>query len=224
MIYTGLQIFHIGRWVMKMNLLNKLEEKYGKPYKWVLIFTFITFIKQFVIERAMEVGSKPIWIGAMNIFIIWALYTIVLLLPDRFRRKGLLVMYSILSFVMFSDLVHYRYFQAPISIYSFYSAGQVGAVADSVKSLIKPKDIFIFMDIVILWAILRRKDVTISKYVKDERIIALVVSLLLIFSVVNLNNMNFSNKDYTLNQLGLFNYHAHDIASFLAVVLLMHRI
>jgi len=199
---------------MKDNIINKLREKYGTSYKWIGIFTLVTFIKQFLIEGSMDVSSKPIWIIAMNIFIIWALYTITLLLPDKFRIKGLLIMYTTLSFIMFSDLVHYRYFQAPISIYSFYSAGQVAAVADSVKSLIKTEDVFIFIDIVLIGFILKNKNVIISKSIKDEKLVALVVSILLIFSVVNLNKLNFSNDNYTINQLGLLNYHAHDIATF----------
>lgn len=199
---------------MKGNIIEKFGKGYGKLYKWIGLFTLVTISKQMLIERGMDINGISLWKLGINIFIIWALYSMMILLPDRFRIKGLLVVYTLLSFIMFSDLVHYRYFQMPISVYSFYSTGQVGSVADSVKSLIKARDIFIFVDIVLIWYILVKKKITIPQSIKQERLIALIVSVLLIFSVANVNRLRFNDNDFTVNQLGLINYHLHDIVSF----------
>lgn len=198
---------------MKNNII-KFGKKYGELYKWVGLFVLITILKQIFIEKNMDIGSISSWKLSMNIFIIWALYSMTLLLSDRFRIKGLLIVYILLSFVMFSDLVHYRYFQMPISVYSFYSADQVGSVVDSVKSLIRAKDIFLFIDIILVWYILIRKKVTIHQSINKERLTALIISILLIFSVASINRLKFHNNDFTVNQLGLANYHLHDIVSF----------
>ena len=199
---------------MGNNIIKGIGKTYGESYKWIGFFTLVTILKQMLIEKSMDVNGMSLWKLGINMLITLALYSMILLLSDRFRIRGLLIMYTLLSFIMFSDLVHYRYFQMPISVYSFYSAGQVGSVAGSVKSLIKISDVFMFVDIVLIWFILVRKGATLPQMIDKEGLIALAVSIMLVFSVANINKLRFSDSDFTVNQLGLINYHLHDIVSF----------
>ena len=199
---------------MGNNVIKRFGKICWKLYKWIGFFTLVTILKQMLIEKSMDVNGISPWKLGMNIFIIWALYSVILLLPDRFRIKGLLIVYALFTFVMFGDLVHYRYFQMPISVYSFCSAGQVGSVVESVRGLIKTRDIFIFVDIVLIWYILAKKGTTLPRFVNKERLIASVVSVLLVFFVANIDRLKFNDSNFTVNQLGLINYHLHDIVTF----------
>lgn len=194
--------------------IEKLKESYGKSYIWVLLFTAITFVKAFIGEGLMEATNISLWFICINLLIIFAIYTTSLVLPDKWRVPGLFLSYGILSTLIFMDLVHFRYFRTPISIYSIYSAGQLSAVGDSVKSLIKPMDILLFVDIAVLGIIFWVKKIVINNSLRDERIIAFVTSILILFSASYLNGLKVDKTMYTINQLGLVNYHLHDIVQF----------
>lgn len=196
------------------NIINKLSERYGKSYLWILLFATITFIKVFVVQRFMEVADISLWFICINFLLIFGIYTITLVLPDRLRVPGIFLIYGLLSIIVFADLVHFRYFRVPISIYSIYSAGQVSAVGDSVKSLIKPIDIFLFIDIPIVALVFWIKKIVIKANLKNERIIAFITFILMIFSISYLNGVKADKNMYTANQLGLLNYHLHDTVQF----------
>lgn len=195
--------------------INKLKQNYGKSYMWILLFTAITFIKMFIVQGIMEVNSISLWYICINLLLIFGIYTFALVLPDKHRGTGLLVIYGVLSTLIFADLVHFRYFGDIISVYSIYSASQVGAVGDSISSLFSPKDIFIFIDIPILIFIFLKRKIIIKTKLRDERILAFVTSIMILFSISYVNGLNVDKTMYTMNQLGLLNYHVHDITQFL---------
>ena len=80
-------------------------------------------------------------IGTLALASFWTL-----LLPFRGRAIALAVLNIVLTSVLYADLVYFRYFQDIISVPVLLQAGQVGALGESIASLLRPSDLLYFAD------------------------------------------------------------------------------
>lgn len=99
------------------------------------------------LDRQLNVGGMNHWkwqvnLGAMLIAASWTAF-----LGPRARIAALLAVDALLSAVIFSDLVYFRYFKDFISIPVLLQAGQVSSLQDSISSLIIYKDAIYFADL-----------------------------------------------------------------------------
>lgn len=99
------------------------------------------------LDRHLNVGGMNHWkwevnLGAMLLAASWTA-----LLGPRARMLALVVVDLLLSTVIFSDLVYFRYFKDFISVPVLMQAGQVSSLQDSISSLIIYKDAIYFADL-----------------------------------------------------------------------------
>lgn len=151
------------------------------------------------------------------------LLAISLLFKNKSRRKFLYVCNLLITLFIISDLTYFRYFKDVISIPVLINGVALGAVKSSVASLIKLRDFFYAIDLVLILPFIRdykRKDkLELSKKLK--------LSLFLVFLIIGLSvNINsfyslskeqprllstMYNKVYITRKLGTVNYHSLDI-------------
>ncbi len=85
--------------------------------------------------------------------------SILLLLPERFRPWASWLTGLVATVVLFADLIHVRFFGDLLSLAALRSAGQIGQVGASVRSLLDPGDIWFFADLLVglllIWAVTR---------------------------------------------------------------------
>ena len=105
-------------------------------YKLVL---FDRFVK--VPNMAMSVDDVFVALGTLALVSFWTLW-----LPLRGRITALAILNVVLTAVVYSDLVYFRYFQDLISIPVLMQAGQVSSLGDSIGTLLSAKDIWYFID------------------------------------------------------------------------------
>ncbi|SDF64098.1 Phosphoglycerol transferase MdoB [Fontibacillus panacisegetis] len=86
-------------------------------------------------------------IGSVIMISFWTLW-----LPKRARTISLAVLNVLLTALIFSDMVYYRYFGDFITIPVLMQAGQVGELGDSILSLIYWSDLWFIADW-FLWAL-----------------------------------------------------------------------
>ncbi len=95
-------------------------------------------------------------IGSVMAASFWTLW-----LPRRGRGIALSILNLLLTALIFSDLVYYRYFQDFITIPVLLQAGQVGELGESIRELIHWTDIWFFIDwllyIPMIFVLARRK-------------------------------------------------------------------
>ncbi|GGG15703.1 sulfatase [Paenibacillus abyssi] len=102
------------------------------------------FFHQFINVRNMELMTMDdFWValGTLGLITFWTLW-----LPIRGRITALVILNLILTFILYADLIYYRYFQDLISVPVLLQAGQVGSLGDSIGELIKAADIGLFAD------------------------------------------------------------------------------
>lgn len=91
--------------------------------------------------HAQNIDMNPldyvIAIGSLLLVSFWTLW-----LPRRGRLIALVVLDMLLTALIYSDMVYYRYFQDFITIPVLLQAGQVDSLGGSIASLMYWKDIF----------------------------------------------------------------------------------
>lgn len=89
----------------------------------------------------MNLLDDIIAIGSIILVSFWTLW-----LPNRGRAIALGVLNVLLTTLIFSDLVYYRYFGDFITVPVLMQAGQVGELGDSIQSLIHSYDLWLIAD------------------------------------------------------------------------------
>jgi lipoteichoic acid synthase len=175
--------------------------------------------------------------GAVLLIAFWTL-----LLPTRWRIVALAALNLLLSFLLFSDVIYYRYFQDLITVPVLLQLGQVESLGDSISSLLSAYDFWLFADmflvlpfaVFVAWrgrGILRAKQTTGRLIWKKAaiRIGASIVSFAIGFMLftVNLNHATdtwakglFEKNWWNLtiyNVTGGLGFHAYDVYRYAAI-------
>jgi len=115
---------------------------------WValLVIAAMLFKLDYLNDR-LDVGVMNHWKwevnwGALLLATFWTAF-----LGPRARIVSLLLVDALLSAVVLSDLVYFRYFKDFITVPVLLQAGQVSALQDSISDLIIYKDIIYFIDL-----------------------------------------------------------------------------
>lgn len=123
------------------------------------------------------------------------------------------------TLIIFANLVFYRQFTDFITIPQLFMGSNMADLGSSILTLIKPYDLLLFLDVVIIWIWSKKKQNTLSvSYQKRGKVFALAVSMLLLAGNFFLAEMErpqlFTrgfDREYLVKNIGLFNYHIYDI-------------
>ncbi|AUJ26271.1 LTA synthase family protein [Virgibacillus dokdonensis] len=139
------------------------------------------------------------------------------------QRQMKYLRYTILigTLIIFANLVFYRSFTDFITIPQLLQASNAADLGSSILTLIKPYDILLFVDVVIIWFISRKQSVQVAaQYPKSGKVFALAMSFVLLAGNFFLAEMErpqlFTrafDREYLVKNIGLFNYHVYDIAT-----------
>lgn len=86
--------------------------------------------------------DKLIAVGSVMLLSFWTLW-----LPRRGQTIALLSINLLLTLVIYSDIVYYRYFQDFITIPVLLQAGQMDALGGSIFALLRPSDLYLIADL-----------------------------------------------------------------------------
>ncbi|MGZ7445127.1 LTA synthase family protein [Paenibacillus sp. TH7-28] len=118
-----------------------------RPFGYIL-FVFAIFMKLKMLHSQlhalyidMNLLDDLIAIGSVMLVSFWTLW-----LPPRGKSIALAVLNVLLTALIFSDLVYYRYFRDFITVPVLLQAGQVGELGGSIRSLIYPHDLWLIAD------------------------------------------------------------------------------
>ncbi|WP_121639743.1 LTA synthase family protein [Virgibacillus sp. Bac330] len=139
------------------------------------------------------------------------------------QRQMKYLRYTILigTLIIFANLVFYRSFTDFITIPQLFQASNAADLGSSILTLIKPYDILLFVDVVIIWFISRKQSAQdVAHYPKSGKVFALAMSFVLLAGNFFLAEMErpqlFTrafDREYLVKNIGLFNYHIYDIAT-----------
>lgn len=152
-------------------------------------------------------GSAALFLGFSFIF------------KGRGKYVSLVVVYSLMSFLLYANAVYYRFFSDFITLPTLTQTQNFGDLGGSIISLLKPYDILFFVDVLLLvYVCLSKKvpkDTNRVGYTKALGVIAFVIGI----SALNLGLANTDrpqlltrsfDRNYIVKYLGMYNYTIYD--------------
>ncbi|MBD2867534.1 LTA synthase family protein [Paenibacillus arenilitoris] len=108
-----------------------------------VIMAKLYLFSQFIGMTKFEMTDKDklIELGALMLLSFWTIW-----LPARGRIVALIVLNLIVSFVLYADMIYFRYFQDFISVPVLLQFSQVDSLGGSIGTLLSWKDIVFFID------------------------------------------------------------------------------
>ncbi|MFC4778842.1 LTA synthase family protein [Paenibacillus sp. GCM10023252] len=191
------------------------------PRKWstksILVFSLIMLVKSYLTWTVLfEEGSFwTIWLKELPIILI------VFCVIEWFSTKNKLLMYLIVNLLItilfFTLIVYYRHFGIIPTYHVLEQANQVGAVKKSIFSVIHPKYLLIYMDILILAYVLLRRKIAVGWKLAfaartSRKTVAAVFSVALFACMLNiLPHTGSINETVKAEQMGILNYEAYSL-------------
>ncbi|MFS0722948.1 LTA synthase family protein [Paenibacillus sp. 1P07SE] len=202
----------------------------------LLLFVLLMLLKLYLFDhsihvRNMRMGAADVIVatGTLGLIVFWTIW-----LSARARILVLILLNIVLTSILYADLLYFRYFQDLISIPVLLQAGQVGALGESIGSLLKISDIRLFLDwplliTLSLWLLLRRKPAASDGRAPRRRLrsamvrlslslIVLALSVTLVFVPIQIAKRTWAQGLFVgiwwnvslYNVTGLFGFHGYD--------------
>ena len=138
---------------------------------------------------------------------------------ERKRYIWLLIIDSILSLILYANILYYRFFTDFITLPTLTQTQNFGDVSSSVSSLLKPYDLLFFLDIVLLIGLIIFR--VVNKESLQTRKFKVLPIYLTAFSVLAVNLIlaeidrpqlltRTFDRNYIVKYLGMYNYTIYD--------------
>lgn len=125
------------------------------------------------------------------------------------------------TIIIYFNLLFYRSFTDFLTIPQLVQTTNLSDLSSSIFSLIKPYDIFIFVDALLLWIISKKANEIMDRvYNRKNKVLILIISFMLLstnFLLAEIERPELLSRafdrEYLVKNLGLFYYHVYDVVS-----------
>lgn len=206
----------------KIKMMN--DEKVNKFIPFFLLAVFMLWMKTYVSQKTqfkLEVE------GPLQEFLLFlnplgsALLLLSLSLFFKGTRKyiSLLLIYAGMSFMVYANVVYYRFFSDFITLPTLFQTQNFGDLGGSVATLIQPTDVFFFVDVLLLGALVLSKRVKKDLGSFKNKAVLPVLTIALAISFFNLALAEADrpelltrgfDRNYIVKYLGMYNYALYD--------------
>jgi lipoteichoic acid synthase len=194
--------------------MDRLKKVLQSPYMILVLFA----IKLAVYYSLISVDMKDISFILVSITAMGIIFLVFS--RSRLKRKNIifLIVYSLLSVLMFADSMYYNYYNQTVSIKQLWQAKNVAAVPDSFVATLIPASFLLFVDIPLVYYYFKKfiriyKKKNIWSFKKEIKYI--IAGLCAIFVLLVVNPLNSVAID-KVNSVEFFTYHVNDIYNAIA--------
>lgn len=177
-----------------------------------MLLYLLLIIKLIIFYFETKVQFMPFLVlGIDNIFVS-IFYLLFRRKEKKFRIAGF-ILYSIISLIMFTDVVYFSYFNRMPVISELGHAGNLGGVTDALKRLFNINNLILILDLPFTGYVYFKRyvddfyDKLLTK-IKIPKYIPVFIILFASLLVVAINNKSLDSA----SKLSLFSYHIRDIA------------
>jgi lipoteichoic acid synthase len=194
--------------------VEKIKEIIKSPYMILLFFA----IKLVVYYQLINVDVSDI------IFILVSVTALGLIflsfIRSRLKRKNIifLVVYSLLSLLMFADTMYYNYYNQTVSIKQLWQAANVAAVPESFVATLIPASFLLFADIPFIYYYFKKLlklDGNRTGWSFKRELKYLAISFVGLFLLLVVNPFDSKTID-KVNSVEFFSNHVNDIYNAIA--------
>lgn len=194
--------------------MEKLKEIIKSPYMILLFFA----IKLVVYYQLINVDISDI------IFILVSVTALGLIfmsfIRSKLKRKNIifLVVYSLLSLLMFADTMYYNYYNQTVSIKQLWQAANVAAVPQSFVATLIPASFLLYADIPFIYYYFKKllkQDENRTGWSYKRELKYLAISFIGLFLLLVVNPFDSKTID-KVNSVEFFSNHVNDIYNAIA--------
>jgi lipoteichoic acid synthase len=191
---------------------------------WFLYFVIaLMWVKTYIVQKfVFDLKIESLlqeFILFINPFgsLLW-IFGFCLFVSERKRVKAVLIMFFLLTFNLYVNIVYYRFFNDFITLPVLFQTSNMGDLGSSVKELIKITDILFFVDLIIISTLIGLKKLKYPLLVRsDRRAIFVVAATVLVFNLVlaeivrpQLLTRSF-DREILVKNIGPYSYQLYDM-------------
>lgn len=180
--------------------------------------TYITYKTSFDLKIENQLQEFILFINPLSF--IFTVFGLCLFMKEKKRTSYLLITSFLMSFVLYANVVFYRFFNDFITLPLLFQTSNFGDLGSSVTEEIKAYDVLYFLDFFILLAFIYLKPsfLSLNGYEKfNRKVYFLCVAALSFFNLglaelerPQLLTRTF-DREMLVKYIGPFNYHLYDI-------------
>lgn len=181
------------------------------------IKTYIVYRFLFNIELDNTMQEIILFINPfVSVFMVFALSVWL-----KEERQMKFIRYTALlgSLILYFNLVFYRNFTDFLTIPVLFQGSNAADLGSSVLALIHIPDIFLFLDVAIIWYLSKKYQPTLAvTYKKRKRVLAFSLSIAFLLGNYILAEIERPqllqrtfDREYLVKNIGIFNYHIYDV-------------
>ncbi|MGA7615190.1 MAG: LTA synthase family protein, partial [Thermoanaerobaculia bacterium] len=204
----------------------------ARPDRWPRL-TAVASMADLICAGAALLAKQPVVLKEVRFPSGWSLTAVMLsgvvavlivlsFLPERMRPWAAVGVNAVATLLVVADLVHLRFFGDVISVSGIGGASQLGQVVESIRTLLRPRDLWLVADLLPAGLVAYRMRALPRGSVRLKRLVALVLApalvpgLLMAWQIGHATSgefvQNFQNI-YLVRDLGVLNYHLEDLWS-----------
>lgn len=206
------------------NLFANKQFVIRKPLGFFLLAAVLLWIKTYVAYQAeFTLGID----NTMQRFLLFInpissslfFLGIALLAKGKKSIKWIIIIDSLMSFLLYANIVYYRFFADFITLPTLTQTKNVGDLGQSVFALLRPYDILYFVDIALLLVLVFAKKVQVDneKQSRFKTATVFLVALGILFANLGLAEIDRPqlltrtfDRNYIVKYLGMYNYTIYD--------------
>ncbi|MBU9710679.1 LTA synthase family protein [Evansella tamaricis] len=196
-------------------------ENFINHHRFMLLCLVLLWMKTFIVSLITFDININQYIEALvffvnPLFILLIVYSIGLMLKPKLQVLYFLTVSTLLTVVLYSNVVYYREFSDVITLPMLLMGGNMGDLSTSIFALIHWSDFLYFIDIVLISLVLIKKfswfTVNQTTFGKSKPIFITVM----VFFTIAISQVSFLDKSYTFNRnqliqtLGIYNFYLYD--------------
>ncbi|WP_102344970.1 LTA synthase family protein [Bacillus sp. Marseille-P3661] len=205
-------------------IINKIKSfHFNKEHKFLGVTVLLLWIKAYLISRFIfdlplenMVEEFILFINPLGSIII--LFLLGFAFRKKLSKRTILFMSFVYTFVLYANLVYYRFFDDFITIPVLLQFKNFGDLGGSAQGLMEPWDAVFFLDILVLALVARKNEIKSITFPKlAQRFLVLVSIGLIVFNVLlaetqrpQLLTRTF-DREMLVKYLGVYNYHVYDL-------------
>ncbi|MCM3388165.1 LTA synthase family protein [Ureibacillus chungkukjangi] len=179
--------------------------------------TYIVQLKQFNLGVENSIQEFLLFLNPLGSSIL--ILGVACIFKKRKKYIWLIVIDFLLSFLLYANVLYYRFFNDFLTLPTIFQTQNFGDVSSSISSLFRPYDFLFFIDIVVLILLLTVKFVKIEAINMKRRNVVAIIVVGLGISILNLTLAEVDrpqlltrgfDRNYIVKYLGMYNYTIYD--------------
>jgi len=194
--------------MVKMNILKEHRTYLIENIAIMILF----FIKALIYNIFIGNGGLSLKLSLISLIYIILIISLANTLKGKKRWIIFLVLYTVISIIMFADTTYFRYFNQLTSVVVLKQLNQLGTVEESILYVLKPADFLLVADIIpliIYYISTRRTKLANTPALGKKQSFGIVVVKLVVL-VAAVASVNAFSDNINLSRQEFFTYHISD--------------